>query len=230
MTDTYYDERPVKRRTLALVALLALCMVSLTSVAYAYSTTVNIEDNPIADHYYTIDYTDNAGTPLMVPLAMTPANDEIVITTLIGHGAVSEGAYTNKTVTASIDANTFTRTFYVEFNADADVPADKAFTISVEATPDSVLEQFISQTSVTYKVGGNAVASNAIVKNSIVEVTLTMTVASVADINTLGLTAQVPATITDATDLVAPLNAVKAELATHTFDVAVSVEPTPATP
>lgn len=226
MTDTYYDERPVKRRTLALVALLALCMVSLTSVAYAYTTTVNIEDNPIADHYYTIDYTDNAGTPLMVPLAMTPANDEIVITTVVGH-TVSGNAYTEKTVTASIDANTFTRTFYVEFNADTDVPANKAFTISVVATPDSVFGQFISQDpTVTYKVGGNAVASNAIVKNSIVEVTLTMNVSAVADINTLGLDAEVPATITDATDLVAFLDAVKTELATHTFDVAVSVTPT----
>lgn len=234
MTDTYYDERPVKRRTLALVALLALCMVSLTSVAYAYTTTVNIEDNPIADHYYTIDYTNDQGTPLMVPLAMTPANDEIVITTVVGH-TVSGNAYTEKTVTASIDANTFTRTFYVEFNADADVPADKAFIISVVATPDSVLEQFICTQDpvVTYEMDGHAVASNAIVKDKLVKVTLTMNVRAVENINSLGLSTQVPATILaddDETNLVAILNAVKTELATHTFDVAVSVVTPTTTP
>lgn len=229
MTDTYYDDRPVKRRTLALVALLALCMVSLTSVAYAYTTTVNIEDNPIADHYYTIDYTDNAGAPLMVPLAMTPANDEIVITTVVGH-TVSGNAYTEKTVTASIDANTFTRTFYVKFNADEGAE-DKAFTISVVATPDSVLGKFVSMDpAVTYEVGGHVVEPNAIHKGNLVKVTLTMNVTAVENINTLELSTQVPATITAETDLVALLDDVRDELATHTFDVRVTVEPTTTTP
>lgn len=236
MTDTYYDKRPVQRRTLALVAVLALCMVSLTSVAYAYSTTVSIEDNPIADHYYTIDYTNDQGTPCMVPLTMTPANDEIVITTVVGH-TVSGNAYTERTVTASIDANTFTRVFYVKFNADGDVDDEKKFTIDVTAKvgeqDDAVLSKFITQTSFTCEkvVDGNATAvdKDKIVKDSLVKVTLTMNVAHVEDVNTLELSAQVPATISaddDETNLVARLNAVKTELATHTFDVVVSVQPT----
>ena len=226
MTDTYYDKRPVQRRTLALVAVLALCMVSLTSVAYAYSTTVSIEDNPIADHYYTIDYTNGLGTPLMVPLAMNSADDEIVITTAVSHGAVSGNVYTDKTVTATINANTFTRTFYVEFNADEDAE-DKAFTISVDVTLDSVLEKFISYdpSSVTYKVDNGVVVPTAIHKGDIVEVTLTMTIEDPVDVSTLGLQADV-----DPDDLVTTLGAVKTELATHTFDVVVSVTPTPVTP
>lgn len=217
------------------MALLALCMVSLTAVAYAYTTTVDIEDNPISDHYYTIDYTESDGnTPRMAPLAMTPANDEIVITTAIGH-TVSGNTYTERTVTASINANTFTRTFYVVFNADNDVDDGKKFTIDVTANiqDDAILKQFLSLTSVAYEVDGHAVDADKIVKNSLVKVTLTMTVAHIPDITTLGLGTEIPATLSaddNVADFVAILNDVKTELATHTFDVRVTVEPTPTDP
>ena len=237
MTDTYYDERPVKRRTLALVALLALCMVSLTSVAYAYSTTVNIEDNPIADNYYAIDYTDDSGDVFDVPEPIPVGNDEIVINPIITYAYDANHVY-GKVITPAINAKNITREFYVTFTTD--MGADKEFTLTTSVEYNGalvdIMTAFVENSDAVYMVwdataddgnGGTgafvALDKTEVKNGDIIKIVLTLRIHDVADTNAIAsITQEVDDEDTEG-DLVALVD----ELSTYRYDVTVTVAPTP---
>lgn len=217
MTDTYYDDRPVKRRTLALVALLALCMVSLTSVAYAYSTTVTINNNPIDDNYYTIDYTNASGESIFVPLGVV-ADDEIVITTV----STVDAETGDKVVTAKINANdAITREFYVTLNADSDAEVNKNFTLDVAVDFDDIFDQFVELGTYTLKHANNSVVNNDVKVGETIKITLTLVVIE----KSLSPSAVTGLPSVDNVDTADDLDAVKAILDDCVFGVTVSASP-----
>lgn len=105
-----------RKKLLVPLVVLLLCGVALTGAAYAYSTSVTVNDNPVAGDYYSIDMYDAPAASTAITEALEADSDFKVYTThTVG------GQYV-----AGVEGGTFERTVYVKITSDN---ADFKYTI-----------------------------------------------------------------------------------------------------
>ena len=214
---------------------LFICFLAILSVGvvYAYNSTIQIDDNPVDEQYFTLDYTDGTGTAIATVL---PASaDDMIITTSLsvadtdGNPATEErtfNAIINKVVPPETNTAQFTREFYVKLASDMDAGQKFAITGTVDKTSDSVINaifgdctfKFYKGTGFTEEVtAGQFTASQSGV---VYKVVLTVPINANVNVKTIPGLAGASA-IVDASTLATALS----DLANHTFSVSMSVEP-----
>ena len=88
MNSTEIDESIHRKKLLVPAVVILLCAVALTGAAYAYSTSVEIDNNKLSAEYYTIDvYSENAGTYTAISSPMS-LGTALKVTTVTVNGTV----------------------------------------------------------------------------------------------------------------------------------------------
>lgn len=209
---------------------LFICFLAIVgvSVAYAYNSTIQIDDNPVDEQYFTLDYTNGTGTAIATVL---PASaEDMTITTSVsvadtdGDPATEErtfNAIINKVVAPETNTAQFTREFYVKLASNMDADQEFAITGSVDKS-DTVINAIFGTCTFAMK-GGNDFTQNVDMDSVVAglyKVILTIPINANVDVKTLDL-ANGGNAIVDANTLATALN----DFANHTFSVSMSVQP-----
>lgn len=212
---------------------LFICFLAIAGVgvAYAYNSTIQIDDNPVNEQYFTLDYTNETGTAIATVLQIPVDTNDMTITTGVsvadtdGNPATEERTFTaiiNKNVNANI-----TREFYVKLASD--MGADQKFVITGSVDKSDTVINAIFGTCTFAMKGGNDFTQDvnmaSVDAGHVYKVILTISINSNVDVKTLDL-ANGGNAIVDANTLATALS----DLATHTFGVSMSAEPVVATP
>lgn len=83
---------------------LFICFLAIAGVgiAYAYNSTIQIDDNPVNEQYFSLDYTNQSGTGIDTVIAIPVDTKDMTITT---------------SVEVDGDSRTFTATINKDVNA-----------------------------------------------------------------------------------------------------------------
>lgn len=206
---------------------LFICFLAIAgvSVAYAYnSSTIQIDDNPVNEQYYTLDYTDNSGG--VIATVLPASADDMTITTSL----VTNGVRTFNAVINGDGTDSFTREFYVKLASNM---ADQNFAItgSVDKS-DTVINAIFGECTFNFYKGtgfteevtaGQFTASQSGVMYKVV---LTVPIKANVDVKSLDL-ANGGNAIVDASTLATALG----DLVNHKFSVTLNATPVaPVTP
>ena len=213
--DSYKEDNPEFRKQLLIpLAVLLMCVISLTAVGFAYmhASQLDIEKNGLDSEYYEIDYMGKDGVDITSKLDAVEisAYTEIAIDTSTTPPTRTFDAYFN-------DAD-ISKDFYVTIRSD--MSADTVFTLNTTVKLGDVLGQFITydntsaQTDVAYDKA-------VIHPGDTVKVTITLHIGN-TDIKTItGITPSGNA-IDDVDDLASALDSI----CSNTYTVKVTAEPT----
>ena len=206
---------------------LFICFLAIigVSVAYAYNSTIQIDDNPVDEQYFTLDYTNGTGTAIATVLPAS-AEDMTITTSVSVADTDGDPATEERTFTATIQSGNFERVFYVKLVSNMDVNQEFVITGSVEDNDDTVIGAIFGDCTNAFKMYdstdtlvdmGHVTANQG--ATDVYKVVLTIPVNEV-DVKTLDL-ANGGNAIVDAGTLATALN----DLAHHTFSVSMSVQP-----
>ena len=210
---------------------LFICFLAIAGVGVAYafnSSTIQIDNNPVNEQYYTLDYTNEGGNAIYDVLEIPTNSKDMTITT----GIVANGVdpRTFKAVINEDGTDSFTRTFYVKLASNMD--ADQKFAITGTVTGDTVTDAiFGNSTFKFYKGTGfteEVTALNQFTASQegvVYKVVLTVPVKANVNVKDLDL-ANGGTNIVDADSLANALD----DLDNHKFSVTLTATPVPVTP
>lgn len=212
--DSYKEDNPEFRKQLLIpLAVLLMCVISLTAVGFAYmhASELEIEKNGLDSEYYEIDYTNSNG------VAINSKLDEVEISAYT-QIAIDPSANPPRTFDAHLNDANISKDFYVTIRSD--MSADTVFTLNTTVELGDVLGQFITydntdaQTDVAYDKA-------VIHPGDTVKVTIILHIGN-TDIKTItGITPSGNA-IDDVDDLASALESI----CTNTYTVNVTAEQT----
>lgn len=215
---------------------LFICFLAIAGVgvAYAYnSSTIQINDNPVNEQYYTLDYTNDTGGMIATVLQIPVDTKDMTITTSVSVVDDGDPATNDRTFNATINkvdnpaTNTaqFTRTFYVKLASNMD--ADQKFAVDGTVDGDDVINAIFGEcTFKFYKGTGfteevtNTNQFTASQSGIVYKVVLTVPIKANVDVKTLDL-ANGGDAIVDAVHLTTALG----DLDNHKFSVTMSAIP-----
>lgn len=163
LNTTENQEEHKRKRWLLSMLLIFLLGLSATGVAFAYSTTYEISENPVVVEYFSIYLSDEDGAEFSSKITGDGKDIEV---------------YSKKTdgiVEMFSDGTTFTREFYVNVETDKDCQ----YTVSVSITTDAVLNKLIEIVPVDDII---------IDGNTPTKITANFNVKACVDLSTVGLT------------------------------------------
>ena len=210
---------------------LFICFLAIAGVgvAYAYNSSIQIDNNPVNEQYFTLDYTDEGGHATYKVLEIPTDSKDMTITTGIVANGVNPRTFKaviNEVADGQSNTAQFTREFYVKLASDMDAGQKFLITYSVDKS-DTVINaifgectfKFYKGTGFTEEVTNNN-QFTASQDGVVYKVVLTVPIKANVDVKTIPGLAGASA-IVDATTLATALN----DLANHTFSVSMSVEP-----
>lgn len=212
---------------------LFICFLAIAGVgiAYAYnSSTIQINDNPVNEQYYTLDYTNGTGDAIYTVLEIPADTKDMTITTHITANGVNPrtfNAILNEVIAPAENTASFERVFYVKLASNMD--ADQEFAITGTVTGDSVISAIFG--TCIFKMYDNTdteVDMDTVVANQIDEVyKVVLTVPINANVNVKTIPGLAGASaIVDAGTLATAL----ADLDNHKFSVKLTATPVDVTP
>lgn len=147
--DSYKEDNPeFKKQLLIPLAVLLMCVISLTAVGFAYmhASELEIEKNGLDSEYYEIDYMGSDGVNINSKLDAVKLSAYTKI-------AIDPSATPPRTFNAYLNDADITKDFYVTIRSD--MSADTEFTLNTTVELGDVLGQFITydntdQTDVDY--------------------------------------------------------------------------------
>ena len=135
---------------------LFICFLAILSVGvvYAYNSTIQIDDNPVNEQYFTLDYTDEDGDAIYSVLEIpTDSKDMTVTTSIVANGVNPRtfNAVINKVVAPAENTASFERVFYVKLASNMD--ADQKFAITGTVTGDTVTDAIFGNSTFKFYKG-----------------------------------------------------------------------------
>lgn len=213
---------------------LFICFLAIAGVgiAYAYNSTIQIDDNPVNEQYFTLDYTDGTGAKCDTVIAIPDDTKDMTITTSVKVDGDSRtfNAVINEVADGQPNTAKFERVFYVKLASNMD--ADQEFAITGTVTGDTVTNAIFG--TCIFKMYDNTdteVDMDTVVANQtdeVYKVVLTVPINANVNVKTIPGLAGASA-IVDANTLATAL----ADLDNHKFSVtltATPVDPAPVTP
>lgn len=215
---------------------LFICFLAIAGVgiAYAYNSSIQIDNNPVNEQYYTLDYTDGTGGAIYTVLEIPADTKDMTITTHITANGVNPrtfNAILNEVIAPAENTASFERVFYVKLASNMD--ADQEFAITGTVTGDSVISAIFG--TCAFKMYDNTdteVNMGHVTANQgatdVYKVVLTVPINANVNVKTIPGLAGASA-IVDAGTLATALE----DLDNHKFSVtltATPVDPAPATP
>lgn len=211
--DSYKEDNPEFRKQLLIpLAVLLMCVISLTAVGFAYmhASQLDIEKNGLDSEYYEIDYMGSDGVNINSKLDAVKLSAYTQI-------AIDPSATPPRTFNAYLHDADITKDFYVTIRSD--MSADTVFTLNTTVKLGDVLRQFLTydntnQTDVVYD-------KTTIHAGDTVKVTITLHIEN-TDIKTItGITPS-----EDAIDDVDDLSSALDSICSNTYNIKVTAKPT----
>lgn len=112
---------------------LFICFLAIAGVgiAYAYNSTIQIDDNPVNEQYFSLDYTNETGAMCDTVIEIPDGTKDMTITTSV------EVDGDSRTFNATIQSGSFERVFYVKLVSNMD--ADQEFAITGTVNKDDTV-------------------------------------------------------------------------------------------
>lgn len=216
-----------------LVALF-ICFLAIAGVgvAYAYNSTIQIDDNPVNEQYFTLDYTAKGGNWIATVLP-ADAEDMTITTSVTVEDNDNDPDTEERTFNATINKvdnpedNTaqFTRVFYVKLTSNMDADQEFVITGEVITNNDTVLDAIFGDCTNAFKMYdstdtlvdmGHVTANHG---TDVYKVVLTVPIKANVDVKTIPGLAGASAIVDAST-----LNTALSDLAHHTFTVKMKAE------
>lgn len=228
--NTYNENESNRKQAMIPLIALLICFLAITGVgvAYAYNhSTIQIDENPVNEQYFTLDYTNQSGNMIYSVLEIPTDSKDMTVTTSIVANGVNPRTF--NAVINEDGTDSFERVFYVKLASNMD--AGQMFEITGTVTGDTVTNaifgdctfKFYKGTGFTEEVtAGQFTASEVGV---VYKVVLTVPIKTNVDVKTIPGLAGASA-IADATTLATALD----NLTNHTFTVNMEARLVTATP
>ena len=226
--NTYNEDESKRKQAMIPLIALFICFLAIAGVgvAYAYNSSIQIDNNPVNEQYFTLDYIDKDGHASGTVIAIPVDTKDMTITTSVtvadtdDNPATPEVRTFNATINKDVNAN-ITRTFYVKLASDMDGQKFK-ITGTVDKS-DTVINAIFGDCTDAFKMYDKStdaeVDMNSVDANKEYKVILTIPINSNVNVKTIsGLTGA--SAIVDATTL----NTALSDLANHTFTVKMKAE------
>lgn len=136
---------------------LFICFLAIASVGvvYAYNSTIQIDDNPVDEQYYTLDYTNGTGTAIDTVIAIPDGTKDMTITTSVKVDGDSRTfkAVINEVADGQSNTAQFTREFYVKLASDMNASQKFAITGEVKDNDDTVIRAIFGESTFKFYKG-----------------------------------------------------------------------------
>lgn len=133
---------------------LFICFLAIAGVgiAYAFNSTIQIDDNPVNEQYFTLDYTNDSGGAIATVLP-ADAEDMTIITSVSVKDTDGNPATEERTFTATIQSGSFERVFYVKLASDMNDSQKFAITGEVKDNNDTVIRAIFGESTFKFYKG-----------------------------------------------------------------------------
>lgn len=152
--NTYNEDESKRKQAMIPLIALFICFLAIAGVgvAYAYNSSIQIDNNPVNEQYFTLDYIDKGGhTTYDVLEIPTDSKDMTVTTHLVANGVTRTFTATiNEVADGQSNTAKFERVFYVKLASN--MGANQEFAIDGTVTGDSVTDAIFGDCTNAFKM------------------------------------------------------------------------------